>query len=54
MDLSAFKGRNGSSWKASKLATIACFLATGAILTTTLLEQNGFVEQLINLTGQLF
>ncbi len=54
MDLSVFKLRYGGSWRASKLAALACFLATGAILAATLLQQNGITEEIASAARQLF
>lgn len=54
MDLSVFKLRYGGSWRASKLAALVCFLATGAILAATLLEQNGIAQQITSAARQLF
>ena len=54
MDLSTFKLRNIGSWRASKLATLACFLATGALLASALLQDNRFADELSAIAGQLF
>ncbi len=54
MDLSVFKLRHGGSWRASKLAALACFLATGAILAATLLEQHGIAREIASAARQLF
>lgn len=54
MDLSVFKLRYGGSWRASKLAALVCFLATGAILAVTLLDQHGITQEITNAARQLF
>jgi hypothetical protein len=54
MDLSVFKCRFAGSWRASKLAALACFLATGAILTAALIAQSGIVEEMADRARDLF
>ena len=54
MDLSVFKRRHGGSWRASKLAALVCFLATGAILAAALLQQHDFNGEIASTARQLF
>lgn len=54
MDLSVFKLRHGGSWRASKIAAFVCFLATGAILAATLLQQNGIAQEISSAARPLF
>ncbi|MEZ5923063.1 MAG: hypothetical protein R3D57_01625 [Hyphomicrobiaceae bacterium] len=54
MDLTVFKLRNGGSWRAGKLAALACFLATGGLLMTALINQNRLTADLIGTSKYLF
>ena len=54
MDLSVAKNDREGRWPASKLAAIVCFLAAGAILGVSLVEQHGLGSELAATLGRLF
>lgn len=54
MDLSVAKNDREGRWPASKLAAIVCFVAAGAILGISLVEQHGLGYEFAEAIRHLF
>ncbi len=54
MDLSVARNDREGRWPASKLAAIVCFVAAGAILGVSLVEQHGLGSEFAGALRHLF